>query len=361
MKRGNRKNRLKLSGVGFASSQVWGSIRLVPVVRAAPPGDLRMDARSYQDDVTIVSLQGELMDEGLKYTSYVPHGLVVRWTEDGLPAASFGAELHKADGKRLKKLPGVRVAHRMAKKEGPNQLRLLPLHLAMEGFLSLHFGGPEVAWSEYSRQAISRGLDPRRESSVSGRWLQGLQDALRLFEIHENQVGSLIFVADALASAFIVSHPADYRRLHNSLLQDFYGELLYQYSFLDAPASMRACLNEHKIESIADLERGLAGMRTEWAAFGNLMADGLLSRHVNMKRVYKAGPFQLSRFMTELVPSEENHIGEGIFRDDGTVEYLKTYRLSAAQTRRAFLLSTLAEFHWNIDAAAASERQSRND
>ncbi len=37
-------------------------------------------------------------------------------------------------------------------------------------------------------------------------------------------------------------------------------------------------------------------------------------------------------------PNEECHIGERIVREDGTLEYLKTFRLSAAQVRRAYQL-----------------------
>jgi hypothetical protein len=54
------------------------------------------------------------------------------------------------------------------------------------------------------------------------------------------------------------------------------------------------------------------------------------------------------------VPSEENHVGEAIVGEDGTLEYLKTYRLSAAQTRRAYLLQQLASAGWKLDAAAES-------
>ena len=38
---------------------------------------------------------------------------------------------------------------------------------------------------------------------------------------------------------------------------------------------------------------------------------------------------------------EENHIGELIRRDDGSIEYLKTFRLSDVQARRAHLLQQL--------------------
>lgn len=37
----------------------------------------------------------------------------------------------------------------------------------MEGFLSMFFFGPDIAWSEYSKYALSHGLGSRMESSAS--------------------------------------------------------------------------------------------------------------------------------------------------------------------------------------------------
>lgn len=356
---GGLLERLSLQGLTIAPSQAWNSVRLVPLIRAGAPGDLRLAKRTYKESLMVVSLDGELLGDGVKYVSYVPHGLVVSWTDDGSPAATFGASMATHDGKRFGSF--VRVAHRMVKREDRNRLRLLPLHLAMEGFLALHYGGPDVAWAEYSRQAISRGLDPRWESSVSGRMIRGLEDALRVFEIHEDQVGVLVFVADAFASAFVVSHPEDYRDLHRSLLEDFYGELMYQYGLQGTSGHMEASLDTSGVRSLDDLERALASMRTAWADFHEYMAAGVFHRALASTRVYRCGPFQLQRFSTDLDPKGENHVGEAIVRVDGTVEYLKTYRLSAAQTRRAYLLNNLAAHNWNIDATASGLGQSREE
>ena len=54
------------------------------------------------------------------------------------------------------------------------------------------------------------------------------------------------------------------------------------------------------------------------------------------------------------------HLGEAIYRGDGTLEYLKTYRLSGAQTRRVYLLSQLAAHHWDRKAAGESQNQPRH-
>ncbi|WP_375765757.1 hypothetical protein NR798_29110 [Archangium gephyra] len=355
--------RILPTGLRLAPSQVWGSIRLVPVLRDEVRGDLRFARRTYDDDLTIVSLKGGLMEPGLKYVSYVPHGLVMGWDDRSRSASAvFGTQLHKPEGKALKVGPfTVRVLHRMAHREDKNRLRLLPLHLAMEGFLALHFGGPEVAWAEYSHEALSRGLDPRSEWSVPGWSSTAFDEALRIFEIHEQQVGVLIFHADLLLSAFIVSHPEDYRALHRALLEDFYGDLLLQYGFLGDVPPLSLSVDDRRVSSLGDLRAAVEQMRKDWGAFQGFMAGGVFGAEVSATTVYEAGPFHLERFVTGLSPSEENHLGEVIVRGDGTLEYLKTYRLSAAQTRRAYLLKQLAQADWNLERAAVNLKTTRND
>jgi hypothetical protein len=350
-------DRLHLGGFELAPAQTWSSIRLVPVIRRDSPGDLRLALRNYDEAVQIVSLDGPLLGPGMKYVSYVPHGMVMSWTEDKTPVVTSGANMLTRDGKRFGS--AARVTHRMAKREDKRQLRFLPMHLAMEGFLSQHFGGPEIAWTEYSKAAIRKGLSPRFETAASGRGIAGLADALRLFEIHEDQVGVLIFVAEALASIFIVSHPDDYRLLHRSLLDDFYSELMVQYGLYGGGASMQADLDLGGVSSLDTLALALEKMHEDWASVHEGMSQGVISRPLESEKVYSCGPFQLQRFATRLDPSMENHIGETIVNMEGEIEYLKTYRLSAAQTRRAYLLSQLANSEWNLDDAATELGQSK--
>jgi hypothetical protein len=353
---------LELTGLELAPPQTSGGIRLVPLLRTHVRDDLRLARRSYAADVAVVSLDGELRAPGVKYVSYVPHGLVMSWSDDGSPVAAFGAQLRASDEKPLgKRSSGVSLLHRMARREDANRLRFLPLHLAMEGFLALHFGGPEVAWSEYSRRALSSGLDPRWEDTVPGAAIFGLADALRVFEIHERQVGVLVFVADSLASAFVVPHPDDYAALHRSLLEDFYGALILQYSVYATENVLEASIDDTRVSSLSDLARELETVRAEWQHFQLGMSGGLLGKRVRSEKIYRTGAFQLLRFSTELSPSEENHIGEAIVRENGDLQYLKTFRLSAAQTRRAFLLAELAAQNWNLDATAVKLRQSKDD
>ncbi len=131
---------ISLKGLEIAPSQVWGAVRIVPLLRHHVRNDLRLMRRSYDEDLTIVSLAGEITEPGMKYCSYVPHGLVLSWTDDGSPVGAFGGQLFKTDGKQLNcDCASIRLMHRMVKRESSHQLRFLPLHLAMEGFLSMFF------------------------------------------------------------------------------------------------------------------------------------------------------------------------------------------------------------------------------
>ena len=352
---------MALSGLTVAPSQIAGAIRLVPILRPGAPCDLRMARRGYDEGVAVVKVDGGWEDKGLAYVSYVPHGLVLSWSDDGSAVTANGTQLKEGKAPRWG-LANVRWLQRMAKRETGNSLRLLPLHLAMEGFLSLYFSGPDIAWTEYSKRAIRRGLDPRWEHSFSGEGIAGFENALRQFEIHENQVGVLVFVADALASAFVVSTPDDYRSLHRTLLSDFFGELIYQYALMyDSVMPFKVDIDEGLVDDLAGLRAAVSKVRTDWAEFQLAMAGDLFGRPVRSTRIYQAGPFTLQRFMTELDLDQENHFGEAIVRDDGTLEYLKTYRLSAAQARRAHLLGQLAAANWNLDDAAVALQTTRGD
>jgi hypothetical protein len=362
---------LDLQGLRTGSPQTMGAVRIVPLVRArfvaaaAPDqagaersGDLRIAARDYGSSLAVVELGRDApTGPGLKYVSFVPHGLIVSYTTDGSPVAAQGASFGPSAETRKDRF--VRLMHRMVKPErgegATSRLRLLPLHLAMEGFLALHFNGPDILWSEYSQQAGRRGLDPRTERAVRGTWLPGLEEAVRTFEILPAQVGVLVFIADALACAFVVPHPDDYRRLHGSLLDDFFGELLCTYAILypHAPPAV-APVDGRRVTTLDELAHQVTRVRADWHAYAELLSAGLLGREVRVERVRTMGPFRLERFVPVFDPDLECHIGERIVRDDGTLEYLKTFRLSAAQVRRAHVLDTLAGAAWNLEAAATA-------
>ncbi len=344
-----------LQGLKVAPPQTLGTIRLVPLIRDEYRDDLRLSHRAYADPATPVRI-----DSRAEYFAYIPHGLIANWTKDG--SAVYGTQMHsssKSDAKeRLTTSTGMNKFNRMIKRESKQQLRFLPMHVAMEGLLSLHFGGPSIAWSEYSNFAKSHGLGFRWERVTHGEAIEGLADALRVFEIHNNQCGVLLFVAGALASAFIVPHPEDYLALHKTLLNDFYSELFEQPLFDDGSwedAVRPEPITGEAINSLAELEGAVDRLRTRWSDLSRTMSMKILNRPIQRKRLYRFASFSMEHFISELKPSEENHIGELIVSQDGAIQYAKTYRLSAGQTRRAYLLSRLAEHQWNIEACAASE------
>lgn len=55
MKRGP----LSLKGLRLAPAQVWGGVRLLPLIRDEVPGDLRLALRRYGEDATVVDLGGK--------------------------------------------------------------------------------------------------------------------------------------------------------------------------------------------------------------------------------------------------------------------------------------------------------------
>ncbi|GAA2214688.1 hypothetical protein GCM10009850_101530 [Nonomuraea monospora] len=338
---------IDLTGLETRPAQTWGAMRLVPLVRREPIVDLRLHAKVYGDEASVVSLPDHTF-----YTAYVPHAFVASWTADGTPAAAYGTQL----GQPLRHVP-VRTRRRMARRVEANRLRFLPLHLALEGYLALHFGGPEIAWEEWSRAAISRGLSPRAEDAYTGAEVRGLDDALKVFEIHPGQCGLLLYTGDTLASAFVVPHPADYRALHPTLVRDLYGELIHEYALFYPARDFPAVIDDSAVTSFADLRAEAERQEREWAGFhDSVMAAGLLGAPKRVEQVYRMGPYTLSRFLPSFERKSENHIGETITGADGRLAYLKTFRLSESQCRRGHLLSELAAHGWSMAATAATLR-----
>ncbi|MGW7694943.1 ARPP-2 domain-containing protein [Streptomyces asiaticus] len=346
-----------LTGLTALPSQVRGAIRLVPLAREEPITDLRLDDRLYRDDFAAVAV-----DRRTTYCSYIPHGHVANWTDDGTPASSYGTQLRQdADGPRPACVP-LRLHRRMTRRVDRNRVRFLPLHLALEGYLALHFGGPAVVWEEWSHRAVSRGLSPRVEQAYVGAEVEGLRDALRVFEIHPGQCGVMVYAADALAAAFVVPHPDDYRALHPSLVLDLFGELIHHYTTLYGPVpEFRARIRDGAVGSLAELRAEAARNQREWAEFhDHTMAGGLLDESYSLQRVRTMGPFALSRFLPPFHRNTEQHIGETITHEDGRLAYLKTFRLSEAQTRRGHLLTLLAAHDWHFGATADALGVSRD-
>ncbi|WP_098018439.1 ARPP-2 domain-containing protein [Streptomyces sp. b62] len=362
-------NRLELTGLTAGPAQVWGGVRLVPLIREAPVAGLRLHREVYE------GLGAGIVELGPRerYLSYIPHGLVADWSgeEDGgrgpgagRQSAAYGTQFGGGDAPRTIPLTPV-PHHRMAKRRPGDRLRFLPLHLALEGYLALHFGGPSTAWEEWSRTALRDGLSPRAEDAYLGRSVRGLADALRIFEIHPGQCGVMVYVSDALAAAFVVPHPDDYRLLHASLVEDLYGELVHQYALYGAPVAgtpVRIGGAEH-IRDLGELRSAARAQERAWAeAHDTLFARELLDTSYAFDRVYRMKSFTLWRFLPPFVrDGGGQHIGETITDHKGQVAYLKTFRLSDAQIRRGHLLRTVAGAGWELDRAAAALGSSREE
>ncbi|MFE1369618.1 hypothetical protein ACFW84_36000 [Streptomyces anulatus] len=360
-------NRLELTGLTARPSQVWGGVRLVPLVRETPVEGLRLHREVYEGLGAGVV---ELGPRG-RYVSYIPHGLVADWSgedgpapEAGRQSAAYGTQFGGDGAPRAVPLPPL-PHHRLAKRRPGDRLRFLPLHLALEGYLALHFGGPSTAWEEWSRTALRDGLSPRAEDAYLGRSVRGLADALRIFEIHPGQCGVMVYVSDALAAAFVVPHPDDYRLLHASLVEDLYGELVHQYALYGAPVPpmpVRIGGDEH-IRTLGELRSAARAQERAWEeAHETLFARELLDTSYAFDRVYRMKSFTLWRFLPPFVrDGGGQHIGETITDHRGQVAYLKTFRLSDPQIRRGHLLRTLAGADWELDRAAAVLGSSREE
>lgn len=353
----------ELGGLELGHAQVWGAVRLVPVIRPERIEGLRLH-KQVVDQVAAVSIE-----EG-RYVSFVPHGYVLRWNDpdsEGLAieGAALGTVMTRKSRLDAKDFAPLRIQHgqihRMVKRNKQG-LRFLPLHLAMEGFLTYQFGGPSRLFSEYSQEVIRHGLSPRVEWSMRGRGVPGLEDALRIFEIHEGQVGVLLFVGDQFYSAFVVPAASDYRALHRDLLSDFFADTLI-YHALQHPLVPNWQVDTAGVEvkSLADIRAFLDHTNKEWGDFHRGMADEFFGRPHRAKERYRLGRFTLRQLLPSFDPKADNHIGECILDDSGEVAYLKSYRLSAAQSRRAYLLQQLAKSDWDLEVCAKLFRSTRHD
>ncbi len=333
---------ISLQDLEIAPSQRWGAVRLVPLLRQNYRQDLTLVKRNYSRNPSVA------VDAQTHYYSYIPHGLVLHWDDRGNPVVPQGTQL----GTNNSDIRSMTMLQKMAKREDKNSLRFLPLHLAMESYISIFLQAPWITWPEYSRRSMRESFASHTEYSTSGHSITDLSEALRVFEIHENQVGVMVFVGEALASAFILPNPQDYRALHDTLLTDFYGETFYYYGLYGGANELKMEIDINHIQDLADLQRALQKLRQDWAGTQAMMAGALIDRPIQSQRVYQAGPFSLQRFITDLDRTQTNYIGEAILDDLHSLQYLKIYGLSASQTRRTYLLQQLAAHQWHLENTA---------
>ncbi|MEU6247443.1 hypothetical protein [Glycomyces sp. NPDC047010] len=330
--------RLTFAGLETRPGQVWGQIRVVPLVREAPVAGLRMHP-------------GDELDATGDRCWYTPHGLTAEWTGDGSGVPEFGTALRMAAST-------VRGSRRPKAKprfgDRRTRVRFLPRRGALETYLPLAFKAPVTAWPEWSTRAFRRGLAPQPDRTVHGSLVDGLADALRVFEIHPGQCGVLVYVADALSGALVTPHPEDYRRLHPSLVEDSYGELIWRYATLyHSVPEFEARLDASRVDSLADLRDQVSAVRSEWAALHDgTLAAGLLGPDYHFTETYAMGDFRLVRYRPSFSVGTETHVGEAILDTQGRPAFLQSFRLSETQVRRGRLLEALAGNEWRLDATA---------
>jgi ARPP-2-like protein len=324
-----------LGGCRVLPGQVWGSVRVAGIVRDEVVGDLRLTPKEH-DDWSVRSTY-----KRADFFSYMPRAYVLDWSADGSAVATAETHLGKHRPVKMGKL---------WRRRSKNALAFLPQSLAIEGFLVRHFKGPNIAWLDYDRLVRRGNLGVRIERSLPGWYLNGLVEALRLFEFGPNQVGAAVFFDEELINCFVTPHPADYSRLHESLLQDLYPEHLIHYGYLrDRDPHFPLALDQ--ITDLASLKKQYYKTLEDLAGEETYRLEVLMGRALEGERLFKCGPFHLERFTTAL-EENDNFCGEVITRGDDTVEYLKMYRLSRAQSNRLRFLQTLAKHDWELAAAA---------
>lgn len=345
-------------GVRTGPAQQWGGIRLVPLLRSRPVEGLRLHPYLAED-------ARDNPDHDHEWDRlYVPHAYVVTWEGDNAPSAAYGTQLLPPGRSSAPRRMYPHLRSRRAREGERGRARFLPLQLALDGLLSLNFGGPEESWRRWSRSTVGAGLSPAAENAYLGGVTEGLAEALRVFEIHPDQCGVLVHVAETLVSAHLYPHPEDYRTLHPSLLLDMLGESLYVYGMLTHEVQpLYTPLRPGRVRNLSDLRAEVAASREATRrAYGDLV----LEPQTRSAPVYGSATvfggrsggepgraaFELSRFLPSFTPGEVHHVGEVVRDDRGRTAYLKSLRLSAAQARRGYLLKVLAGADWDLGGAA---------
>ena len=352
----------------FGPSQVWGAVRLIPLLREQPIEGLRLSNRIYHNDVTVVG-QGKR-----NYISYIPNGIILDWN-NGSPIGAYGTQIEQQAKKAQARdhnhlqIEDIKIGlqNKVLKREHSRRMRLLPLHLTLDGLLGQLSKQPSVAWSDYRPQAVGGCAPYVRTQSISSWGISGLRGALERFEIHPMQTGVLLFIEDAFVNAFVVSHHDDYRPLHQTIIRDVFCDIFWHYGQYYTKVPAFSCQLDHeKISSLTELKNQYLHQENLWRSFRADMAGELLSKTLFVDEIYKKHGFSIERFfaapsaetddfhtaLSQLSHKEANHIGECIRHKSGRIAYLKTYRLNNSQSQRLRVLSQLQRYNWNIHEAA---------
>jgi hypothetical protein len=230
----------------------------------------------------------------------------------------------------------------------------LPLDLSTEGFLEYYFGSAPSAWESYASLIISKEITPAQEWAQAKEEHSNIDDCVRSFEIHQEQTGVLIFIKGELALALVVPSHDNYRRLHASILEDLCRGMFGFYGRFPSTMTPPSLPNDKQLTNLDALRAAVKRNKANWSTFHSLLTGGVLDVPLQFSAMSSIGPFRYKRFGSELQHTRENLLGEAIHRDSGRLEFLITYKLTRAETRRTYLLSCFSRADWEPRAAAAS-------
>jgi hypothetical protein len=222
-------------------------------------------------------------------------------------------------------------------------------------------------------------LDPAARAAARGRLEEGFSGACaRVLRAHPARLGRTAAILDnsdsssgshekrrrPLAVAFAVD------QLLSRACEEYPEHVLYHGLYGAAPP-LGVTARRDRVANLDDLAGALEDLRRRWAESEGLLLEGLRGAPLSVEEVRRFGPFRLQRFHTceggagagalGLSATGDGHIGEAIVRDDGALEYIKTYRLSRAQAKRAYLLQVLSEREWDLERVAGFFQQSREE
>ena len=287
-------NNLTLRGLELAPSQVCGAIRLVPVLRQNVRSDLRLAQQRYNENWRWLRSTAGTGSRIRRHTTRMCHTawccrgrlrpayFRLRHTNSiSCPAwqtGELGEVQHPPDAPHGK--TGTRQQSTPVSAPPPCYGRLLVAVLRRAGYRVERILPPRARARAVAPlgKLVRRAIHCRtRGSPARVRDTRGASGRSGLCR------GSACF-------AYVVPCPEDYRALHAGLLEDFYGELLYQYALLyDTTYPVKVTLDAKSIANLTQLRAALTQVRSEWAAYHCLMAGNLLGRDVQSSRVYQLG------------------------------------------------------------------------
>ena len=326
-----------LSSLTAAPVQYFGEIAIVPLLRKESHDDLRLSRNKPNDTKDSFAL--------------FPHGMIFSNQGERSAQVVFGTQLLKWDALEALRCSTLKTRDDYHVGSRP---RFLPLDLSTEGFTEYHFGAPPVAWEDYASLVGAKKLLPIQEWAQVRDSTPDIDECLRSFELHQEQSGLLIFIQSELALAMVLPNHQDYRALHPSILEDLCRGMFGFYGRFPSKLVAPTLPDEKSITSLEGLRASVKRLKAQWATSHSTFHGGVLELPLTFSAPRATGPFRYKRFSSQLLQTRENILGEAIHRDSGRLEFLMTYKLTRAETRRTYVIECFSKANWEPRAAAAS-------